>query len=502
VSDNHAGRRYLRRMLLCVGVTTIALATSAHVGSPDTWFVGDAGPYPIRVLVRSPGVIPGLADVTIWAPAEGVRKVWATPAYFNAGDRGLPPADTAKAIAGRPGAYAVQLWIMIPGSYSVRVSVDGDQGTATAIMPVSAIATEVREMDPRLGLVLAGLGLFLVAGLVTIVGAATRESVLAPGEEADPRRRRRALLAMGATALALAGVLWGGKAWWDVEARAFRRGLDQQWRVETSLVGEGAEARLRVTISDSIWLERRVTPLVPDHGKLMHLFVARGDGDAFAHLHPVSVDSSTFETPLPGLPAGQYRVFADITHESGFTRTMVGSVTLPELPALGGAPDPDDGWRVGPAAEGAASLTDGATISWEGRPDTLRVNEEAGLRFALREADGSSGSVEPYLGMAGHAVVMREDGAVFIHLHPMGTISAAAQVLLTERAESDTARGALGRRLTDAGAFTRHAGHDGTLPGTFEFPYAFPDTGAYRVWVQVKRGGRIETAAFKATVVE
>jgi hypothetical protein len=41
-----------------------------------------------------------------------------------------------------------------------------------------------------------------------------------------------------------------------------------------------------------------------------------------------------------------------------------------------------------------------------------------------------------------------------------------------------------------------------TLPGTFEFPYAFPDTGAYRVWVQVRRGDKIETAAFRAIVVE
>jgi hypothetical protein len=102
--------------------------------------------------------------------------------------------------------------------------------------------------------------------------------------------------------------------------------------------------------------------------------------------------------------------------------------------------------------------------------------------------------------MSGHAVVMREDGGVFIHLHPMGTISAAAQILLQERTGADTAVGSLGRRLTETGAFTRHAGHDPTLPGRFEFPYAFPDTGSYRVWVQVRRGGRIQTAAFRADV--
>ena len=43
----------------------IALAASAHVGSPDTYFEGPAGPYRVRVIVRSAGVVPGLAQITV-----------------------------------------------------------------------------------------------------------------------------------------------------------------------------------------------------------------------------------------------------------------------------------------------------------------------------------------------------------------------------------------------------------------------------------------------------
>src|SRR5256886_5449925 len=42
-------------------IAGIALVASAHVGSPDTYFEGAAGPYPVRVIVRTPGVVPGLA---------------------------------------------------------------------------------------------------------------------------------------------------------------------------------------------------------------------------------------------------------------------------------------------------------------------------------------------------------------------------------------------------------------------------------------------------------
>jgi hypothetical protein len=520
----------LRKTRILAAATTLILGLSAHVGSPDTWFEGAAGPWPVRIVVRSPPVIPGLADVIITVADPGVTAVTATPAAYNATDPSrIPPADTARAVAGRPGTWTAPLWIMAPGSYSVRVTVAGARGSGTAIVPVSATATRVLGMDRRLGWLLAGLGVFLLAGAVTIVGAAVRESVLAPGEAPDLRRRTRARLAMGGGTVLFALLLAGGRTWWNAVDRDYRRGLDRRWAASAEVVRGAGGKLLRFHIADSVWSgrewnRRAATPLIPDHGKLMHLFLVReSDAGAFAHLHPVSRDTATFDTALPPLPAGRYRVFADITHESGFARTLVASVELPEPdPSAGasratrpGAPagpaalaasapgvpaDPDDAWFTGAPADTVAPLAGGAMLVWEARPARIAPDQDAGLRFVVREPDGSVGEVEPYLGMAGHAVVMREDGGVYIHLHPMGTISAAADVAIRARLPSDTAWGTLGRRLTESGALGPGMGHAMSFAGRIGFPYAFPDPGTYRIWVQVRRRGKVETVSFRVTV--
>jgi hypothetical protein len=91
------------------------------------------------------------------------------------------------------------------------------------------------------------------------------------------------------------------------------------------------------------------------------------------------------------------------------------------------------------------------------------------------------------MGMPGHAIVERADGRVFVHLHPLGTISLAAQ-------RSVAARG--GRAATAAHAAMEHGGNRVT------FPYAFPQPGPYRVWIQVRVRGEVVTSAFDLTVTE
>ena len=43
------------RFAKLAGIGAIALVAMAHVGSPDVYFTGKAGPYSVMVVVRPPG---------------------------------------------------------------------------------------------------------------------------------------------------------------------------------------------------------------------------------------------------------------------------------------------------------------------------------------------------------------------------------------------------------------------------------------------------------------
>ena len=520
----------MSRLLAIAFASVLALVCSAHVGTSDVWFQGQAGSYSVQVVVRMPGVIPGLAQVSVRVEGEGIERVSATPVRWDAGDAGAPPPDIATPVPGDPELYSTELWFMTGGSHSVRVTVEGDRGAGTIMVPVMAVATERLGMQRPLGFVLLGLGIFLFVGALTIVGAAVRESVLPPGEEPNPRHQRRARWAVGISALLFASVLFGGWTWWNSVDEAYAAGIYEPFAASATVEPVGGERVLRFAIADSVWLMRgneewlsdnrapRWTPLIPDHGKLMHMFVVREPGlDAFAHLHPVGRDSSRFDVALPPeLPAGRYRVYADVVHESGYAQTLV---TDAELPASADDPssfsnadsaptaDPDDAaWvggatSVGSIARPTITLTDGSILRWERAPGPLRVDEDAELRFSIRAPDGTPARLEPYMGMRGHAMVTRDDGSVFVHLHPVGSVSMAAQQTFAMREAGDTVAGALGRRLTAADSMAMgHAGMHAPAADAFSFPFAFPEPGRYRVWVQIKRDGRILTGAFDTTV--
>ena len=179
-----------RRRLRCAwGVVCLVLTTSTvwgHIGSPNVFLEGQAGPYPVRVTIQPPGVVPGIADIFVRVSAATVEAVTVQPVLHDTGQAEAPPPDLATPVGSDPQLYRAELWLEREGSYRVHVGVSGPAGAGEVIVPLLSLATRFSDMPPEIGILLAGLGGVLFVAALSILGAAVRESVLPPGATPKP----------------------------------------------------------------------------------------------------------------------------------------------------------------------------------------------------------------------------------------------------------------------------------------------------------------------------
>jgi hypothetical protein len=475
-----------------VGAIFLApLGAFAHVGSPDVFFEGDAGPYRLLVTIRPPEVVPGVAEVQVRSASAEVREVRIVPVPLRGAGANLSPTpDVAVRSREDPQFFTGHLWMMATGSWQVKIWAQGTRGDGVLSVPVPALPMRTRSMQAGMGGFLAALLVLLAAGLVSIVGAASREGALEAGELPSDLRRRRARRLMVAAAAGIAGLVWLGNLWWGAEAASYARYVYKPLQMDATV----DDARLQLSLREPGWLRwRKMDDLVPDHDHLMHLFVIRmPEMDRIWHLHPTLASPGVFIRDLPSLPAGRYQLFADVVHQTGLPETLNAEVTVPEI--LGKPLEGDDSAGVAEPLSRAnlgtntAVLPDGSRVIWELDPGPLRSGSATHFRFRIAAPDGRPANLQLYMGMLGHAAFVRTDLSVFAHVHPSGSVPMAALALAEE-----------GRQ--DGPAGDPHAAHAlGERSSVISFPYGFPKPGDYRIFVQFKRAGAVQTAAFDARV--
>jgi hypothetical protein len=485
----------MRKILLFAALIFVPLLAQAHVNSPDVYYDAHAGPYHLLVTVRPATVVPGIAQIEIRSADADVEQIKVLPLpMVSAAGKFAPVADVTERDNSDPQLFHGKLWLMERGSWKIQLQVQGKRGVGETSVPVPAVSTNIASMQKTRGLILVILGFALFAGFVSIIGAAARDAELPAGESPGPAQRRRGVTRAAAAGVVAVLVLVLGNAWWNADAAASARRNYKLPQLHAELQNNGVlqlqlvnpnpapPNRFRIDPPDRIVLN----DLVPDHGHLMHLFLVRmPDMTSFWHLHPQQTGEGQFAVELPALPAGQYRIYADIVHHTGFPETQVGTIDVPSsfnaTPGRGQSPDPDDsGVTETPASANVAQLADGYRMVWERASTPLRAGEPQWFRFRLEDSSGRPAqNMEDYMGMAGHAVFLSDDGSVFAHVHPAGSVPMAALAIAGD--------GMAGM-------------HQAPQNAEVAFPYGFPKPGNYRLFVQVKRAGKVETAIFQAKV--
>jgi hypothetical protein len=117
----------------------------------------------------------------------------------------------------------------------------------------------------------------------------------------------------------------------------------------------------------------------------------------------------------------------------------------------------------------------------------LKARQAGIFKFRLVDRGGNPvKDAELYMGMSGHAAFVKNDGTAFAHVHPSGSVPMAALALANPPGPGHS---------MDHGTHLMPG-----LPPEADFPYGFPTPGDYRVIVQMKHGGVIETGIFDAKI--
>jgi hypothetical protein len=458
----------------------------AHVGTSGVFVQGAAGPYAVYVTVTPPTVVPGEALVSVVCDAADVRSV-AVQANVLGGSATQYMPEGVALTPGPAGSHEFHgtAWIMTQGSWQVKVTLAGARGVGALAVPLDASPTRVMRMSRPFGALLIVLGAVLIAGMAAIMGALVRQAGVEPGVDAVPTSGWKA----GLGAVAACGVLLlFGNHLWRQEIARYSTNIYRPLNMQATVVGGVLNLHLASpTAAQEAFSLRRLDDLRLDHNHLMHLYAVRWPAmDEVFHLHPEQVAAGEFALALPTMPAGEYRLFADVVHADGFPETAVATAHLGG--DAGKALTGDDAGGALPAfgdANAYLALADGfryrfAVVDPQGRVTGLRVNVPVLLKFTLLDGAGKPPrDMTAYMGMAGHLAVVREDGSVFAHIHPNGSAAMAAYLLA-----NDAAMPGMG---ADGG-------------NVAAFPFGFPSAGRYRLVVQMKHGERVETGAVDVEV--
>lgn len=230
-------------------------------------------------------------------------------------------------------------------------------------------------------------------------------------------------------------------------ASALKGGVDTEWKTQQEIqADQGNEISLLIKTTDG----KNITSFSTVHEEKMHMLVISHDLSSFQHLHPHYEGEGKFNVKAVFPRAGKYRVFADFTPE-GFTQQLAVHDVVVE-----GREQKEE---IHPDKELKKAVDD---LVFELKFDELAAKKHIMMTFTITDNKGNDiTELEPYLGSAGHVVIVDEKLDEFLHVHP----------------QDESAKGP-----------------------DVEYMTTFPFPGIYKIWGQFKYRGNVYTAPFVINV--
>ncbi|PNG95854.1 hypothetical protein [Streptomyces malaysiensis] len=579
----HPGTSCAARVVRVVAAVLCALGLSAVAASParaDPTAGGDLqvaqtlGDRDLTFMLRRVTGLPGPLHVDVLThrgTAAGTLRLGAVPTGVSA-DRaegssaGTTTSRASVRLGGTPGSYGAALDIDRAGPWELVV----DDGSRTARIPfvVPGQATSPPE--------LAVFGGFVTAGVLILVTLFVAVRVRRGAWVLLPAGGVVAALAVAVTAALLSASLPpppqpGGQV--DAtndnvtDPYAVVRPVTNDYsRPPVSLelgsypATAGERGTLRLSVTDGA-TGLPADDLVVHDGALMHLLVIGPTGELW-HLHPIRTAPATYEVRLRLPAAGHYAVSAEFARLGGGVQQVRSAtgLTVADGSAHNGSARGGSS-RNGSARGGAPALPaeltpqGPGTRTIEGVPVRLSApSPTAGEASTLTARIGDTPTLQPWLGMVGHMIVVgpldkadatsptrmgqaAQGAPVWAHAHSMGGDMSghSAHDMPAAPAHDADAMGhgdaggmehgdadAMGHGDADAmedghetGKGDGHGAGTGSMSGLMplngdspadetvaaygpdaSFVYTFSRPGYYRVWIQAERDSAILTVPY------
>lgn len=240
-----------------------------------------------------------------------------------------------------------------------------------------------------------------------------------------------------------------------------------------------------------------VTDFQLTHEEKLHLLLVSQDMQWFEHQHPVLGPDGVFRIKWSFPRAGRYYLFTDFTPVDGDNQIKRMTLDVGNGPFPTGPPtlQPEQprmrqGWGQD-SLSFAPRVAGDVKVSINVLHDTFVVGTQNLLVYHFRDAVSGKPctDMQPFIGVMGHMIAMREDGTSVVHVHVLHGVapgSYAATMLEVMQAADPI-------KVTAA---------QDTLNGpAFSFKLTLPEPGVYRVWAQFMRHNKVVTVPITVRAV-
>lgn len=245
--------------------------------------------------------------------------------------------------------------------------------------------------------------------------------------------------------------------------------IKAELRTNPSVAKANKPVELIVTVRDSDGSVLR--DFVLSHERLMHFLLVSNDLQNFDHLHPKQNRDGSFSVTHTFQYGGNYWLYADFvpSHEIG------PSIERFDL-WVKGDKSSDQELKSETNKTGKA---DGLVVSLK---HDMPLHPKKEMQLSMLVTEEQTGKpvkdLQPYLGALAHIVIISQDGSEFLHTHPI-------EHAMADHGHQSHSKHTASHQETDyqIGALTQ-----------------FPNSGIYKMWVQLQRSNKVITVPFVLNV--